>query len=128
VWESQDGHPGAILAMQSANIQFPPQCLDFGPPYEIQITADVGEEFFVGLSQCSGDDIMPVGADMDGPATGDQSWFNVPPWPGYDPGWHRINALWSDSLHALGIGVYLEPPPVPADPVTWGTIKELFRK
>jgi hypothetical protein len=127
IWDSEDGHPGAVLATLFADADDLHRCPDLGPAQEVELSANVGEEFFVGVCQCAMDYYMAIGADQDGPASGEQSWFKLPPGYGYPPGWYRMNDLFTQQLHALAIGVYLEPPPVPTTTGTWGAIKELFK-
>jgi len=129
VWDSEEGHPGTVLAMRSVLAEDLQRCLDFGPPQEVELSADVGAEFFAGVCQCAVDFPLILGADQDGPASGEQSWFKCRPGLCEEPGWHRINELFSGpSVHALAIGVYLEPPQVPTTTGTWGAIKGLFRR
>jgi hypothetical protein len=129
IWDNEDGHPGAVLAMRSAEVGQLERCPDLGPPQEVELSADVGAEFFVGVSQCAIDYSLALGADQDGPASGEQSWFKNPEGYPVPAGWYRINDLFSGPpLHALAVGVYLEPMPVPTAAETWGAIKGLFRK
>jgi hypothetical protein len=129
IWDSEEGRPGAVLATRSAEAHHLQRCFNFGLPQEVELSADVGAEFFVGVSQCSVDGPLALGKDVDGPASGDQSWFKCPEGYPAPPGWYRINDLFSGPpVHALAIGVYLEPPPVPTATETWGTIKGLFGK
>lgn len=124
VWDSVDGHPGSVLAMKVTEAHDIHSCGYYGEPNVVELTAPVGREFFVGVRQCAWDWPMLIGADIDGPATGDQSWFNAP-----FTGWCHTSDAWPDyGVRAMGIGVYLESPPSPAEPSTWGRIKELYHR
>jgi hypothetical protein len=124
VWDSENGHPGTVLAMTITDAQHMSGCDNFNSPDEVEITAPVGREFFVGVQQCSWDWPMLIGADLDGPATGDQCWFYAPA----GIGWGHVDDFWGGGVRAMSIGVYLESSPSPAEPSTWGTIKDLFRR
>jgi hypothetical protein len=123
VWDSEDGRPGSILAMAPGQVQNHPPCGGQPLANELPITAPVGSEFFVGVSQCSTDWPMSLRGDSDGPASGDQCWLQ----PGN--GWQRVNDVWpSRPVHSLSMGVYLDTIPSPVTPADWGSIKKLFRK
>jgi hypothetical protein len=122
VWESEDGHPGAILAMQPGHAENIPICWGQTLANDVPITATVAGEFFVGVSQCSQDWPSRLLADLDGSASGDQCWINR------GGVWSRVNDVWPDGVRALSLGVYLDKTQSPAAPDSWGTIKRLFRR
>lgn len=127
VWDSDGGRPGAVLASLHNLVAYLPYCPDL-VAWEIEITAEVGEEFFVGIFPCSWAWELYLGADLDGPGSGDQSWTHVPPGAQWPEGWQRVNDIWDQNVHALGIGVYLDEVPTSVEAATWGRIKALYHE
>jgi len=130
VWEGGvTTEPGAVLFTRP-DVQFDniPLWPEIGQN-DASIGASVSGEFTIGFWGNWGPPFSIAGffiaADVDG--AGGRPWTYIAPDLGVPSGWQHPNVVGPfDDCHSLGIGLYYDDVPSPAEASSWGRLKALF--
>jgi len=127
-WDADEGIPGAVLGV---TIDLQPGPISIWPDHSVHDFAiegvPVDGPFFTGMwpnwpNERAG---FFLAEDLDGPIEGTPM-TNIAPGIGYPTGWNDPSIIWGPTW-SMGIGAWLDEGVTPAECVTWGRIKSLWR-